>query len=78
MGVYDTLHINCPGCGQKHSFQSKADYAPYLNDYTIADSPKCILGDVADRLKEEPAMCECGTVYTLKCTAVVEILKHRS
>ena len=57
MGLFDSVYVDCPHCGKPVEFQSKADEAPYMHRYTIADAPTHILTDVLNR----PEHCmSCG------------------
>ncbi len=57
MGLFDSVYAPCAHCGEQIEYQSKADIAPYLNQYTVDDAPPHILRDVLN----EPHYCQkCG------------------
>ena len=39
MGLFDSVYAECPECGQRNEFQSKADVCPYMNSYTVENAP---------------------------------------
>lgn len=46
MGLFDSVYVPCPKCGEPVEFQSKADPDPYMRRYTLDDAPGFILSDV--------------------------------
>lgn len=46
MGIFDSLYIACPNCGEPMEFQSKALDDAYLRRFTLQDCPPEILCDV--------------------------------
>lgn len=61
MGVYDTVHANCPACNEQVEFQSKAGKCS-LAGYSTASVPM----DIASDLDGETKLCP-------KCDKVVKI-----
>ena len=62
MGLFDSVYAGCPSCGAKVEFQTKADEAPYMNNYTLEDAPAHLLIDVLN----DPHYCEkCGAWLAL-------------
>lgn len=57
MGVFDTVRVACPDCGNILDFQSKGGFAPYLCTYDLAHTPKDVLSDVN---QHGPESCHCG------------------
>ena len=68
MGMYDTVHVNCPKCFEPDSTQSKAGDCR-LYDYTLYDAPPAVLGDTAG---EEFTCKKCGCRYKV----VVQMMAH--
>lgn len=64
MGCFDTFHVNCPKCGERHSRQSKAGDCG-LRDYDLTNVPLGMLWDVS----RKPFSCVCGTSFRV-CTPV--------
>jgi len=61
MGMFDSLIVKCPDCGEEVEFQSKAGEC-MLACYSLDDCPPGILGDL-DNVSEK---CQCGKFVTLK------------
>lgn len=62
MGLFDSLYHNCPTCGARNEFQSKADIDPYMRSYTVESAPTHILVDVLNA----PEYCQsCGNWFAL-------------
>lgn len=62
MGMFDTVHFNCPSCGQKLSEQSKAGGCD-LRDYTMDSVPVSI----AESLNGHVEICSgCGAMIRLR------------
>lgn len=69
MGMFDRVWVSCPQCGAANEFQSKSGDCT-LADYTLADAPPSILGDL-DR--QGAISCEkCGVPFEIKvrCIAI--------
>lgn len=60
MGVYDSVVLVCPDCGEHHRVQTKAGKCR-LETYTIDDAPFDVLAGV----ENTPVTCACGTEFTL-------------
>ena len=73
MGCFDKLVVNCPGCGHRVLFQSKADDCS-MSEYTLSDVPASIAGDLHGATEE----ChECGTTVRIR-TQVFTIVERIS
>lgn len=60
MGVYDTVMVACPECGERHQFQSKSGEC-MLDVVELEDCPVEILADVN---RHSPYTCfECETMF---------------
>jgi hypothetical protein len=59
MGMYDTVMVPCPTCGDRAEFQSKSG-ACNLATYTIDNAPDNVLLDVN---RHSPHRCTCGTSF---------------
>lgn len=64
MGMFDTVHVQCPNCRKNLEFQSKAGRCS-LTDYSLQTAPVEILGDIAG----DQETCDCGEV----CKIVVSM-----
>ena len=61
MGMFDTVHAQCPNCGHSITTQSKAGLC-LLNDYSTNSVPPEVAADV----EGEALYCEgCDTSYML-------------
>lgn len=63
MGMYDSVMVPCPECGQYAEFQSKSGMC-LLDTYSLGDAPDDVLMDVN---RHSPHKCEkCGTKYSVE------------
>lgn len=63
MGVYDTVMVPCPACGERAGFQSKSGRC-MLETHTLEDAPDDVLLDVN---RHAPASCaKCGTLFAVE------------
>lgn len=61
MGLFDTVMVPCPKCGEEYPAQSKGSPEPYMRVYKFADAPSDVLSDVN---RHAPWRCEkCRTVF---------------
>lgn len=58
MGMYDTVIVNCPACGEELFFQSKSGEC-LLRDFTLNNCPNDVLLNVN---RHAPIKCDCGTL----------------
>lgn len=49
MGLFDSVYVNCPHCGEPVEFQSKADEDPYMRRFSLENAPSQILHDILNR-----------------------------
>lgn len=51
MGLFDSVLVRCPHCGEPAEIQSKADEFPYMNVFNFPEGsiPRHILRDVINR-----------------------------
>lgn len=62
MGLFDSVMVDCPKCGNQTEFQSKADDDAYCRVFTPDTAPTEILIDVLN----DPHFCEkCGAWFAL-------------
>lgn len=59
MGMYDTVIVPCPECGENEYFQSKSGDCE-LSLFDLKDCPDDILSDVN---RHSPYYCDCKTVF---------------
>ena len=60
MGMYDTVMVPCPTCGEPAEFQSKSGDCK-LDTYTLEDAPDDVLDDVN---RHGPNSCgKCSTLF---------------
>ena len=60
MGVYDTVTIPCPKCGEPYNAQSKGGDC-VLAHYTLEEAPTDVLTNVN---RHAPFECDkCGTIF---------------
>jgi len=59
MGMYDSVYVKCPNCGEESEFQSKSGDC-FLSRYTLEDCPQDVLIDVN---RHAPIFCDCGVSY---------------
>lgn len=65
MGVYDTVIVPCPVCGETSEFQSKSGKC-LLDTYTLDDAPDDVLLDVN---RHAPNRCaKCSTKFFVEIT----------
>lgn len=65
MGMFDTLHFECPECRETTSYQSKLGERS-LRDYNLNDAPLLVIADANDEGKE-------GRLYCDHCEAELEL-----
>lgn len=69
MGVYDSINIPCPKCGERQEAQSKSGDC-ILAIYEIENAPADVLADVN---RHAPFTCAtCGTVFEIKLTVLAQ------
>jgi RNase P subunit RPR2 len=56
MGMYDSIIVTCPNCGQEHEFQSKSGDC-LLSVYNLDNCPNNVLSNVN---RHSPVKCDCG------------------
>jgi hypothetical protein len=60
MGMFDSVYVTCPSCGDTVEFQSKAGEC-CLSNYSINSVPI----EIAAALEGESKQCDCGEELTL-------------
>lgn len=60
MGVYDSVQVPCPECGEMREFQSKGG-ACVMGWYSLADAPDDVMSDV--NRHGARACRKCDTVF---------------
>lgn len=61
MGMFDSVWIKCPNCGEENEFQSKSGEC-LLGNYDLDNCPEDVLQDVN---RHSPVVCECGASYSV-------------
>jgi hypothetical protein len=59
MGMFDSVIVACPKCGEKHEFQSKSGYC-LLEVFELEDCPLDVLSNVN---RHSPYDCDCGALF---------------
>lgn len=55
MGMFNSIYVKCPSCGERVEFQSKSGSC-HLNEYNIEDAPNQeVVGIIGDSV-----YCKCG------------------
>ena len=63
MGMFDSVMVPCPKCGELSEFQSKGGDCN-LSIFTLSDAPASVLSDVN---RHAPNVCaKCGTRFAVK------------
>lgn len=71
MGMYDTVLVPCPKCGEESEFQSKGGDC-LLFGYRLEDCPQDVLRDIN---RHSPNECEkCGTSFAIELQEVVKLV----
>jgi hypothetical protein len=71
MGMFDSLFVECPNCGNTIELQSKAGDC-ILASYNIDSVPASVLADIAE--KESPFMCyQCETLLRIRFEYVCRV-----
>jgi DNA-directed RNA polymerase subunit N (RpoN/RPB10) len=62
VGVYDTVMVPCPTCGERVGFQSKSGSC-LLETFMLEEAPDTVLLDVN---RHAPIRCDkCGTLFAV-------------
>jgi len=68
MGMYDTIYVPCPKCGEKEGFQTKGGEC-LLREYDLDKAPSDALSDVN---RHAPCQCQkCGTWFMVDIRVAV-------
>lgn len=59
MGMFDTVIVSCPNCGEEVGFQSKSGEC-MLRCYILEDCPDDVLSNVN---RHAPYDCDCGSNF---------------
>lgn len=74
MGMFSTVLLNCPHCGQDHEEQTKAGEC----DLSIKHLPLADLRDIAEVAHHAPYSCEhCGEKIDVVAFATATTVKYR-
>ena len=63
MGLYDSVEVPCPKCGEEMEFQSKSGDC-LCACYKLSEAPTDVLYDIN---RHSPYTCRCGTVFEVEC-----------
>lgn len=67
MGVYDTVKLRCPECGNRINAQTKSTIpSPSLNTYDMKSAPI----DVLSGIRDETFECDCGCMFEIKIQTI--------
>jgi hypothetical protein len=72
MGMYDTIMVNCPKCGQEHKFQSKGGECLFM-EYTLESCPDDVMSDVN---RHSPCLCDCGVSFEVDIATRKSVLQR--
>jgi len=61
MGMFDTVLVKCPKCGEEHEFQSKSGDCS-LDVYTLENCPDDVLYNIN---RHSPYECECNNYLSV-------------
>lgn len=61
MGMFDTIYVNCPNCGEQNEFQTKSGQCT-LECYTLEDCPSDALYNAN---RHSPNECSCGASLSI-------------
>ena len=59
MGMFNSIMVNCPSCGEEHVCQSKSGEV-FLKVFTLENCPEEEFKDVN---RHAPFTCECGIQF---------------
>jgi len=59
MGMFDSVWVKCPFCGEENDFQSKSGECD-LSNYTLENCPDDVLANIN---RHSPIQCDCGCRY---------------
>ena len=62
MGMFDSVVVNCPKCGEETEFQSKSGDC-FLNVFTLEDCPNDVFSDIN---RHSPYKCSCGIFFEVE------------
>lgn len=74
MGMYDTVWVKCPGCGEESGFQSKSGEC-ILMDYTLQNCPDDVLADVN---RHSPEVCNCGAIFEVDVKTRTAVMSYKN
>jgi hypothetical protein len=63
MGLFDSVAVKCPVCGEPNWTKSRAADFPADNTYAFETAPDKIAVDVASGHEAEPLVCDCGATF---------------
>lgn len=71
MGMYDSVYVPCPKCGELTDFQTKSGNCT-LSEYTLENAPEDVLFDIN---RHSPYTCNnCQTKFSVKITYKTEVV----
>ena len=73
MGVYDTIKVPCPKCGELYYAQSKSGRCE-LEIYDFENTPHEAMIDVN---RHAPFECDCGAIFEVQWKAVSTLCEQR-
>lgn len=61
MGMFNTVYVKCPACGERVGFQTKSGSC-LLNNYNVENAPNMeVEGIIGDKSR-----CECGHLVSVE------------
>jgi hypothetical protein len=73
MGMYDTVLVNCPSCGEEAGFQSKSGEC-ILDAFYLKDCPDDVLSNVN---RHSPYDCDCGVSFEVDIKNKVAVIVEK-
>lgn len=62
MGMFDSVYVPCPNCGEEKEFQSKSGDC-FLNVFTLEDCPDDVFSNIN---RHSPHKCSCGIFFEVE------------
>lgn len=72
MGLFDTIIVKCPKCGDEQQCQTKSGPCD-LGQFTLADAPDDVLANVN---RHAPFYCDCGAVFMVNVSTRAAVLDY--
>ena len=73
MGMFDSVKVPCPKCGELYEAQSKGGDC-LLRTYSLDEAPADVLSDVNRHAPFRCDICECYFVVSFKTIGIPEVV----